>query len=41
LILCEVCRRFDFVPVAPEAVQPVTRVSVRIEGGLPVIIRAR
>jgi len=41
LLLCEAWRQFDFVPVAPEAVQPVTRVSVRIEGGLPVIIRAR
>ena len=41
LILCEAWRHFDFVPVAPKAVQPVTRVSVRIEGGLPVILRAR
>lgn len=41
LILCEAYRRFDFMPVAPKAVQPVTRVSVRIEGGLPVILRTR
>ncbi len=41
LILCEAGRRFDFVPVAPEKVQPVTHVSVRIEGGLPVKIHAR
>ena len=41
LILCEAWRHFDFVPVAPKAVQPVTRVSVRIKGGLPVILRAR
>lgn len=41
LILCEACRRVDFIPVAPDKVQPVTLVSVRIAGGLPVRIRAR
>ncbi len=41
LILCEACRRFDFIPLAPDKVQPVTRVSVRIEGGLPVTVHAR
>ena len=40
LILCEACRRFDFIPLAPERVHPVTLVSVRIEGGLPVSVHA-
>lgn len=41
LILCETLRRFDFIPVAPDNVQPVTHVSVRMEGGLPVAVHAR
>jgi cytochrome P450 len=41
LILCEAYRRFDFVPLAPERVEPVTLVSIRIKGGLPVMLRDR
>ena len=36
LILSEACRRFSFTPLNPDQVRPVSRVSVRIDGGLPV-----
>ncbi len=41
LILCEALRRFSFAPVNPASVFPVTHVSVRIAGGLPVRVTRR
>jgi len=41
LILTEILRRFDFNPVYPERVMPVSRVTVRPRGGLLCQVRHR
>lgn len=39
MIISELLRRFDLVPIKPEAVFPITRVTIRPRDGIPVCLK--